>query len=152
MMLFIVTMRYPDPIAKDQSKYRDSAGQLRYSADDTYVYPGPSGVRASLAYEMTRAATTLTKAHEVAVDFAITQYVEPDMRSSWANACRRIPEAGGTIGPLPNGVVIHMEPVSPLALAARIPTANGEMLLRCLDDDDDFARLVDAYNATQLGG
>jgi len=34
-----------DPVLKDQSKYRDADGKLRYSADGSEVFPGPTGVR-----------------------------------------------------------------------------------------------------------
>lgn len=34
-----------DPVKKDQSKYRGADGKLRYSADGSEVYPGPTGVR-----------------------------------------------------------------------------------------------------------
>jgi len=34
-----------DPVTKDQSKHRDASGVLRYSADGSEVFPGPTGVR-----------------------------------------------------------------------------------------------------------
>lgn len=34
-----------DPVRADQSKYVDHRGTLRYSADHSEVYPGPTGVR-----------------------------------------------------------------------------------------------------------
>lgn len=34
-----------DPIRRNQSKHLDSNGVLRYSADDSEVFPGPTGVR-----------------------------------------------------------------------------------------------------------
>lgn len=34
-----------DPIHKNQSKFVDAAGILRYSADGSEVFPGPTGVR-----------------------------------------------------------------------------------------------------------
>jgi hypothetical protein len=62
--------------------------------------------------EAEHAVTTLDEAREAAVNLAITRYVEPDMRPSWADACRRLPVEGGTIGPLPNGRVIKVERTS----------------------------------------
>lgn len=35
----------PDPVKRDQSKYRDPDGHLRYSADHSLVFPGKTGVR-----------------------------------------------------------------------------------------------------------
>ena len=32
-------------VKQDQSKYVDAAGVLRYSADGSEVFPGPTGVR-----------------------------------------------------------------------------------------------------------
>jgi hypothetical protein len=38
--------RWPrDPVARDQSKYVGEDGRLRYSADGSEVFPGPTGVR-----------------------------------------------------------------------------------------------------------
>jgi len=34
-----------DPVRKNQSKYVDIFGVLRYSADGSIVFPGPTGVR-----------------------------------------------------------------------------------------------------------
>jgi len=34
-----------DPVLANQSKYRDADGVLRYSADGSRVFPGPTGIR-----------------------------------------------------------------------------------------------------------
>lgn len=34
-----------DPIHSDQSKHTDAEGKLRYNADGSEVFPGPTGVR-----------------------------------------------------------------------------------------------------------
>lgn len=84
-----------------------------------------------------RAVATLDSACEVALDLAITQYVEPDMRPSWANACRRLPVEGGTVGPLPDGTVIDVAYVG------------WATLERATDPGLSRDAILAAYNAAQ---
>ena len=91
-----------------------------------------------------RAVATLDEAREDALDAVWTQEYssrdpEPDL-----DAARALPEAGGTIGPLPDGTVIVVEHVPTMSLSARIP---GE---RCYDWGFSMAEIVDAFNAAQV--
>lgn len=45
-------MNYSDPVKADQSKYTDDEGNLRYSADKSLVFPGPTGVRSTPQFEV----------------------------------------------------------------------------------------------------
>lgn len=45
-------MSYTDPVKADQSKYTDDEGNLRYSADKSLVFPGPTGVRSTPQFEV----------------------------------------------------------------------------------------------------
>lgn len=38
-------MKTTDPVQQNQSKYVGADGRLRYVADDSEVFPGPTGVR-----------------------------------------------------------------------------------------------------------
>jgi hypothetical protein len=52
-----------DPVSRDQSKYADERGELRYSADDSRVFPGANGVRT----DATRIADRVARAGAEAV-------------------------------------------------------------------------------------
>jgi hypothetical protein len=58
-------------------------------------------------------------------------------------------EAGGAVGPLPDGTVIEVERLSPLMLGSRC-RASGELMMGCLRDDD-WSPLVAAFNAREAG-
>jgi hypothetical protein len=61
------TITITDPVTANQSKYRDEHGILRYSADNSEVFPHPTGVRTKGAYQ--EAADDLQAARDIAVDF-----------------------------------------------------------------------------------
>lgn len=53
-----------DPVERNQSKHVDAAGALRYDADGSEVFPGPTGVRRPRC----RAAVGLARCYGDAVD------------------------------------------------------------------------------------
>lgn len=61
-MSFIITVI--DPVTSRQSKYTDDEGKLRYDADKSLVFPGPTGVRQNGSF--IKSVDTLSEASIIA--------------------------------------------------------------------------------------
>jgi hypothetical protein len=93
------------------------------------------------AFPTRRAVATLDEARRCAI-----RAVGDERGLDWQrhrNAATWLPEHGGTVGPLPDGTVVMVEPISYDDLAYHVPD-----LVRTTGFDQ-YAQLIDAYNAAQ---
>lgn len=98
-----------------------------------------------------RAAGTLDEAKN-AIAVIVTDLAR-DHHAGWQSAFALIvglPEQGGTVGPLPDGTMINVEPATWKAISATlVGTVAGIRLGREHPQATD-AEIIDAYNAAQV--
>lgn len=111
-MPYIITVR--DPIAADQSKHVGEDNRLRYNADGSEVFPGATGVRPSKG--SVRAVATLEDAIQWVCEYA-DEYDAPT--PGFDALASAIAPHGGTVGPLPDGMVIEVQPITWADLASK---------------------------------
>lgn len=108
--------------------------------------------------ESRRATGTLGEAREAAADevLAVRDALE-EHRDEWEQACEpydslvvaalAIPESGGTVGPLPDGTLIQVEPVEYIALWWDVPYDDALPLYP--SNPEDRPKIIAAWNARQ---
>jgi hypothetical protein len=100
--------------------------------------------RAEREHVSRRAVATLEEAR----DFIYSLCAETDVDDERiADDIDRLPESGGTVGPLPDGTVIEVEQTTREALWDALD-ARARILFVCLEETTD-EELLDAYNARQ---
>jgi len=144
-MPYIITT--VDPVDRNQSK-TVAGGVLRYSADMSPVFPGPTGVRPS---KTTRIAVATLGEARASVDRAVTDtpgYTASVGFPTDAAIADAISESGGSVGPLPDGTTIEVRPVAWRDLIQTMLDAGEDNYPPLIwDTAEDRADILTAFNA-----
>lgn len=100
-----------------------------------------------------QAVATLDEAREAVMDVAgvpsdLGTWDEPESAHWWTLECARLPDHGGTVGPLQDGTVIEVERVETMQLYRRANLPLPDLAFR-RTEAQHIRDAIDAYNAAQ---